>query len=116
MDAVTASFYIDDAMGGVKGATIKPDGTPELLSALPGKKAARSGYAPLVTLRGKTLNVSGIPGDNVQIRVVNMAGRRVANFSARGGASLSLRKLPAGAYIVEAKAGGRRVTQSVVLR
>ncbi|MDR2577985.1 MAG: T9SS type A sorting domain-containing protein [Chitinispirillales bacterium] len=73
---------------------------------------------PLVTLRGKTLSVNDSPDSRVRVKVVNMAGKTVANFNARGGADLSLRRLPAGTYIVEARRvrDGMRTTSSIVLR
>ena len=117
MDVSTANFYFDDAMGGVKGAIIKPDGTPGgSASVLTGSKSAVRGHSQFVTLKGRTLNVNAAAGSKVNVRVINPIGRTVASFNARGGASLSLRKLPAGAYIVEARMDGRRVTQPVVLR
>ncbi|MCL2183402.1 MAG: endo-1,4-beta-xylanase [Chitinispirillia bacterium] len=112
------SFYFDDAMGGVKGTTIKPDGTPGEPGTAPvmTSKNTAAGKANLVTLRGKTLSVNAPAASKVKVRVVNLSGKTVANFNTKGGSSLSLRKLPAGAYIVEAKMDGRKTAQPVVLR
>jgi hypothetical protein len=78
----------------------------------------RHNISPLVTVRAKTLTVNESPETNVQIRVVNLTGRTVASFNTRGGASLSLKNIPAGAYIIEAKRmqDGVRVASNVVLR
>jgi hypothetical protein len=75
-------------------------------------------HTPLVTVRAKTLTVNESPETNVQIRVVNLTGRTVASFNTRGGARLSLEKIPAGMYVVEAKRvrDGVRMRSNVVLR
>jgi len=74
----------------------------------------------IVTIKGRTLNVNAGTGvdSKVRIRLVNMMGKTVANFNASGNAKLSLKKIPAGAYVVEAKrmADGHRTTSAVVLR
>ena len=120
LDNANASFYVDDAMGGVKGATIKPDGTPgdpPSTSVLTGKNAVR-GYTPLVTVMGRTLNVNAGTDSKVRVKVVNMMGKTVANFNAAGNAALSLKKIPAGAYVIEAKRikDGYRTTAAVILK
>jgi len=75
---------------------------------------------PTVTVRGRTLNVNAGSGvdSKVSIRLVNMMGKTVANFNASGNAKLSLKKIPAGAYIIEARRvrDGYRTTSSVMLR
>jgi len=51
--------------------------------------------------------------------LVNMMGKTVANFNAAGNAKLSLKQIPAGAYIVEARRNnndGYRMTSAVILR
>jgi len=123
----SANFYVDDAMGGIKGASVNLDGTPgdppeptdPPLSIRNGKNAAR-GHTPLVTIRGRTLNVNAGTGVNsmVRVRLVNMMGKTVANFNANGNAKLSLKKIPAGAYVVEARRvrDGYRTTSAVMLR
>jgi len=121
LDNANANFYVDDAMGGVKGATVKPDGTPgdpPQTSVFNAKNTVR-GNTPLVTIRGRTLNVNaGIGDSKVHIRLVNMTGKTVANFNANGNAKLSLKTIPAGAYVVEARRikDGYRTTSAVMLR
>jgi len=77
--------------------------------------AART-HTPLVTVKGRTLNINAAAGADVKIRIVSLTGKTVANFDTRGGSAVSLRKLPAGAYIAEARIDGRRATSSVVLK
>jgi uncharacterized repeat protein (TIGR02543 family) len=74
--------------------------------------------APLITVRAKTLVVNESPETKVQIRVVNLTGRTNATFNTTGGSTLSLKKIPAGMYIIEAKrmSDGMRVTSNAVLR
>jgi hypothetical protein len=111
-----ADFYVDDAMGGIAGAAAPGRGgtTPVDL-----KNTVRRGHAaPLVTIKGRTLNVNSSTDSKVSIRLVNMMGKTVANFSASGDARLSLKQIPAGAYIVEAKRikDGYRMTSAVILK
>jgi hypothetical protein len=117
MDDASANFYVDDAMGGVKGATINPDGTPVPVSVNKRKNAVR-GHTPLVTVRGRTLNVNSSTDSKIKIRLVNMMGKTVANFNAAGNAKLSLKKIPAGVYVVEARRikDGYRTTSAITLR
>jgi hypothetical protein len=72
----------------------------------------------LITVRAKTLVVNESPETKVQIRVVNLTGRTIATFNTTGGSTLSLKKIPAGMYIIEAKrmSDGMRTISNVVLR
>jgi len=80
----------------------------------------RAGYnskRPLLSIRAKTLNINAAPNTGVQVRVVDMRGRTAAKFNTNGSASFSLRHIPAGRYIVEAKrADGQKMTQSILLK
>jgi hypothetical protein len=118
MDVATASFYFDDAMGGVKGAIINPDGTPGGSVSVRHSATVTRTAAPLVTLRGRTLNVNASADTKVRVNVINMAGKTVARFNTQGGANLSLRRLPAGAYIVETRkiGDGMKTTSNIVLK
>jgi len=70
---------------------------------------------PVASVRGKTLNVKSPDNSDLRIRMVNMSGRTAANFRAAGSASFSLKNVPAGRYIVEIKASGKRVSSSAVI-
>jgi GH35 family endo-1,4-beta-xylanase len=87
-------------------------------TSISGLQNARHGVPPLVTIRAKTLIINESPETNVQVRVINLTGKTVASFNAKGGANLSLKKIPAGMYIIEAKRvrDGVRMTSNVVLR
>lgn len=78
-------------------------------------RGAAAKTAPLA-LSGRTLSVSAPAGSKASVRIVNLTGKTVANFSAVGTANLSLRKIPAGAYLIEARIDGRAITRSAVLR
>jgi len=92
------------------------DGT----TSIGGKNTVRGNTRPLVTIKGRTLNVNAGSGvdSKVSIRLVNMTGKTVANFNASGNAKLSLKTIPAGAYIVEARRmrDGYRTMSAVMLR
>ncbi|MDR0307417.1 MAG: CotH kinase family protein [Chitinispirillales bacterium] len=86
-------------------------------SARTGQNAAGT-YKPLMTVRGRTLTVNASPGSKVGVRVVNMRGKTAARFNVKGGSTLSLKKIPAGAYIIEAERAkeGVRMRFAAVLR
>jgi hypothetical protein len=111
MPGSTADFYIDEAMGAVAGTT----GPGNTTSVLGGKIAVR-GQSPSITVRERTLAVNAPEGSSVKVRVVNLNGKTVAAFNSTGSANFSLRKVPAGAYIVEAARGGHIATSAIMLR
>ena len=100
---LTSSFYIDDMMGGRAGA--EAPGREGVTSVANIRNNVR--LMPLVTFKSNSLTINAQPHERVQVRVVNMTGKTVASFNVKGGANLSLRKVPAGVYVVEAnKVGG----------
>jgi len=78
------------------------------------KSVARS--MPTVTITGRTLTVNAPSESKVRIKVVDLTGRTVAAFESTGGASFALRKIPAGAYLVETVRDGRKATSAIMLR
>jgi hypothetical protein len=81
-------------------------------------RTAAGGRAnPLVTVRGRTLNVKSAPNAAAQVRLIDMKGRTAAKVSSKGGnATFSLARLPAGRYLAEVRQNGKRVTSAFVLR
>jgi len=73
---------------------------------------------PLVTVRDRTVNILSTADAKVSIKLADMRGKTVATFNTHGGDKLSLQKLPAGAYMIDAKRtqDGYRMTSSVILR
>jgi endo-1,4-beta-xylanase len=90
-------------------------GTPTPIAASV-KSTAR--VTPLVTVRDRTVNILSTADAKVNIKLADMRGKTVATFNAHGGDKLSLQKLPAGAYMIDAKRtqDGYRMTSSVILR
>ncbi|MCL2690043.1 MAG: SUMF1/EgtB/PvdO family nonheme iron enzyme [Chitinispirillia bacterium] len=103
------------ATGEGGGSTYEPPSSAHTNVASQNHAAIRDNVR-LLTIRDRALNVNAPAGSKVDIRVVNLTGKTVASFNTTGAANLTLRKIPAGAYIVEAKVDGRKMTQSVVLR
>jgi glucuronoarabinoxylan endo-1,4-beta-xylanase len=87
-------------------------------SVISGVTSAMRNVTPLITVRGRMLNVSSSDNSELRIRVVNLTGRTVASFNTTGGSTLSLKKIPAGMYVIEAKrmSDGMRTMSNVVLR
>jgi len=84
---------------------------------------ANSFMPPVVSVRGRTLNVKFPSGSQssqtaaLQIRMIDMRGRMVSKFNITGGIdnSYSLTKIPAGRYIVEVRNAGKRVSSMPVM-
>ena len=108
-----SDFYIDDMMGGIRGAQAPG---AQAVSVANARNNARQ--MSLVTVKSNSLTINAQPHEQVQVRVVNMTGKTVARFNAKGGANLSLRKVPAGVYVVEANVAGSTavVRQRVTLK
>ena len=90
----------------------KPPTTPVTLAN------SSANVKPLVSIRDRTISVSSAADAKVSINIVDIRGKTVANFNAQGGGKFSLRTLPAGAYIVDARRaqGGYRMTSSIILK
>jgi len=87
-----------------------------LTSSTTGKTTAGS-IAPSLTVRGRTLNINAPADSELRIRVIDVRGKTVANFNTQGRSKISLSKIPAGMYIIEAKGvknGTRMVSQAVL--
>ncbi|MCL2688570.1 MAG: endo-1,4-beta-xylanase [Chitinispirillia bacterium] len=111
------NFYIDNASAAAAGRVINPNGTLGGQTNILGSNNARH-TQPLIAVRGRTLAINALDGSEVNIRIVNLSGRTVASFNANGRSNLSLRKIPAGSYIVEARRvkDGKKMVSNVVLR
>jgi len=85
------------------------------------KAGALNTRAPMVTVRGKMLNVKTPSAANLQISLVDMRGRTVMRFNTAGSGSFSLSNVPAGRYFVDikdmkGKKDAKRFTSSIVVR
>ncbi|MCL2690336.1 MAG: InlB B-repeat-containing protein [Chitinispirillia bacterium] len=90
-------------------------------SALASPLVNVNSLSPVISVRGKTLNVR-IPASlqssqTLQIRMIDMRGRTAADFNITNNTenSLTLTKIPAGRYIVEVKNAGKRVSSTPVM-
>ena len=70
--------------------------------------------APQALVRGKTLRITSPDNSDLRIRVINVQGRTIRTFRAKGSADFSLKNVPAGRYVVEIRRGGGRVSASAV--
>lgn len=75
-----------------------------------GPRQGRASVAdgPRVRVAGRTMHVSAQPGSVIRIRIIDMRGRVVAGYDVAGAAKLSLRRIPAGKYVVEVGERGKR--------
>jgi hypothetical protein len=61
--------------------------------------------------------VKSASGAAVQVRLLNMKGRTVSKFNAKGGgATFSLAKLSQGSYLVEVRERGKRTATSAFIQ
>ncbi len=70
---------------------------------------------PRISMSGRTLNISLPSGGPMRVRVFNTAGKTVAQHTAAGDAKISLEKIPAGLFFVEARGSGVMHTASILL-
>lgn len=103
------------------GGTIEPPPPPPPIEPPPTHVTpvnSSAGVKPLVSIRDRTISVSSASDAAVSINVVDIRGKTVADFNAQGGGKFSLRTLPAGAYIVNAKRtkDGYKTTSSIILK
>jgi hypothetical protein len=112
-----ASEWSTAAEGASVSRVPRPGGSVSIRNCLTPSAARAINRAPVVSVRGKTLNVVGADNSEMQIRMVNMRGKTVAKFQAAGSARFSLSKIPAGRYIVETSIAGKRAgTTAIVVR
>jgi len=107
----TMAPYATQANG---GSTYEPPSS-NATAVKPAKTAIAAKAAPL-SLIGRTLSVNAPAGSKASVKIVNLTGKTVANFTAAGAANLSLQRIPAGTYLIEARIDGRVLTRSAVLR
>jgi hypothetical protein len=94
---------------------ITDDEPPVSVSYLSSSSAHRT-TAPRVVLRGNTLSVSSSSGSAARVRLLDVRGRVVRNFSSTDNANFSLSSVSAGRYFVEVRdEGGKRFTSGVVI-
>ncbi|MDR2728020.1 MAG: hypothetical protein LBB56_02725 [Chitinispirillales bacterium] len=74
--------------------------------------------APMVTVRGKTLNVKISSTAKMQIRLIDIRGKTLTRFNTTGNGSFSLNKISAGRYFVDMRdmKSGNRFTSAIILR
>jgi mannan endo-1,4-beta-mannosidase len=70
--------------------------------------------APAAIVRGKTLRVTSPDNSDLRIKMINVQGRTIRTFRAKGSADFPLKNIPAGRYFVEIKKSGKMVNTSAV--
>jgi len=89
-----------------------PVGSSTAIKSAAKPTAAR---ALLATVNGKTLKIIGIDNAETSVKLVNLKGKTVANFRSVGNASFGLNDIPAGNYLVELTANGKKLGSSRVV-
>jgi len=112
LDDATANFYVDDAMGGVKGASINPDGTPGTPPSSSSKPSSSS-TAPSSSSGGSAsiaaISLGTLTG---KVEIYNLKGIKVATVEVSQVSQIVNVPLPSGMYL--AKAPGMRNFKFVV--
>lgn len=73
------------------------------------------GLRPQIAVQGKTLSISLPTSEPVRIRVLDTQGKTVAHSTATGDTRISLAKIPAGLFFVEARGAGAVNTTPILL-
>ena len=71
---------------------------------------------PLISVKGRTLNISPVDGSKMQVRVVDVKGKVRASFKTTDAAAFSLSDIPAGQYFVYVTGAGVKQTMPIVLK
>lgn len=107
-------LYIDEVIGAVEGTGIAaPDGVSTETTSV--KRVGNNTVRPRIAVRGKTLNVNSPVGKNMRIKVIDIKGKTVANYTASGSARISVARIPAGRYFVEIRGAGVINTTPIIL-
>jgi len=113
-----ASKWVNDAAAPVSEITVSQVAKTSVGSITPvinpSGKDATDRY-PVVSVNGRMLNVMGISNAETSIRLINLKGKTVANFSALGNSRFSLTNIPAGSYLVETATDGKKLGSSRVV-
>ena len=86
-----------------------------LTSVFQGGSKTASGAAvraPQALVRGKTLKVNSPDNSDLRIKLINVQGRTIRTFKAKGSADFSLKNVPAGRYVVEIKKSGSKAVST----
>ncbi|MFP4163893.1 MAG: glycoside hydrolase family 11 protein [Chitinispirillaceae bacterium] len=111
------AFNLGQATGSVSISDVKLVHTTGSTSIFRGQGlTATRGSTPLVSVKGRTLNVSPAGGSKLQIRVIDVKGKVIASFNAAGAAAFSLSDVPAGRYFVDVAGTGVKQYVPIVLK
>ncbi len=112
VESYTGSAKNSNGSANVTKNLLTLGGTP----VLPDHKVITTSSTPLVSLTGKTLNVSPVDGAKLQVRVVDIKGKVRAVFNAAEASAFSLSNIPTGWYLVDVTGAGVKQFTPVVLK
>jgi hypothetical protein len=112
------AFNVGQSTGSVTISNVKLVKIDGLTNISQRNMAASRVGPQFVTVSARTLKVNAPADSKMRINIFDMRGKTVARFNAQGGSSISLKKIPVGSYVIEAKrvTDGVSMTSTVVLR
>jgi len=113
-DEPYSEWSIADGEADVSRVTRASVGGNVSISGQNGLASSSAIRAPAAIVTGKTLRVTSPDNSDLRIRMINVQGRTVKSFKAKGNADLPLKNIPAGRYFVEIKKSGKMVSTSAV--
>jgi hypothetical protein len=113
----SASKWVNDAAAPVPEIAVSQVakssvGSTPVIAASAKRAVSR---APIATVSGKTLKITGLGNAEASVKLVNLKGKTVADFRAAGNASFGLTGIPAGNYVAELTANGKKLGSSRVV-
>jgi hypothetical protein len=120
MDDASANFYIDDAMGGIAGASINADGTPGPPPLTPssssggGSSSSSDDESPIRQISNISKVEFGVRSLNNKfllietnspaiVEIYDLRGNKVSSFNTFGGSQTIDLSLPSGVYFAKKK-------------
>lgn len=111
--AAQFAFNLGQATGKVNISDVKLVITSDKPVSIP--RGLVNNSMSLVSVNGRTLNVTPVNGSKLQVRVIDTNGKVKASFNAANESTFSLSNIPAGLYFLDVKGAGIAQFKSIVL-
>jgi len=88
---------------------------PGLLFKTSRQTSALSKAKPFVTVKGRVITINAPANEILQVKVINLRGKTIAQHNITGGTKIPITKIPAGSYIVEVRERNKKMNVSRIV-